>query len=375
MGAGASYNSIPTIKGDENRSSLVDYIYETLLSFTHSNGVFNNFEESNESKELFEFARNEGLYTATQFREYGTPDTYARSLYLKGVQHTKDYDNIRVTLSLFFVLWKFEKQNLFTRIGDFISLPDTRPLNYHFEGNDSRYTSFFASILNPGKGVPSFPDNLKILTWNYDSEIEDVLLKYFLRRSPNLQMLNTVFNLSNFHENENLINKNIIKLNGNYYDVNEPIDNSFSSIIDSENDELIINMNQSLHRFNTLLLKRKYRPTIQFSWDNLNYEFSNLPNDEKITINFKSLENILHEAERLIIIGYSFPIFNREMDSFMIRSFLGSKPDMKAIHIQNTENSMDGIKQRIRALSGYYGKLNFQEHLGLDEFYIPFEFN
>jgi hypothetical protein len=63
------------------------------------------------------------------------------------------------------------------------------------------------------------------------------------------------------------------------------------------------------------------------------------------------------------------------MERLIIKSFLERDPDRKVIHLQNTQHSMDGIKQRIQALSNFTGKINFQEHLGLDEFYIPFEFN
>lgn len=374
LGAGASYNSIPTIKETGNRDSFVDYIESTLQAFVDGKFYFEKYKNDKRFDRLRNFMSSEGKEIAHYFQKYQTPDTFARSLYLSTKIKDKIYYDLKVVLCLFFLLWKEHKRYLFRSLSGDITAPNEYfDKEFLFSKNDNRYTSFFASILEQGKGKPIFPKNLKILSWNYDSEIEETLSEYFLNSNMNLKNVQDHFVISNFSDNVNLLDSNIIHLNGTYADL---IDLTGKSIIDYANNS-DFDFSSTLYLFDQLIFGTMERSSLQFSWDNekLKDLFKMKVDLFNINNQMKNFGNLLGNAERLIIIGYSFPIFNREMDGFMLREFLGDRPENKVIHIQNTEYSMDGIKQRIRALTGNYGKLNFQEHFGLDEFYIPFEFD
>lgn len=55
---------------------------------------------------------------------------------------------------------------------------------------------------------------------------------------------------------------------------------------------------------------------------------------------------ICKDIDTLIIIGYSFPIFNRKIDM----EILNSLKDVKTIYIQNKVENINAIKSRIISL-------------------------
>jgi hypothetical protein len=90
---------------------------------------------------------------ANEVANHSSIDTYARILFLKG-----DFDKLRrlkFFLSLFFYV---EQRN--------------KPVN-------KRYDLFLASIIGGYSGSPKLPKNIRILSWNYDSQFELSALKFF----------------------------------------------------------------------------------------------------------------------------------------------------------------------------------------------------
>lgn len=83
-------------------------------------------------------------------------------------------------------------------------------------------------------------------------------------------------------------------------------------------------------------------------------------------------KDILTQTDHLIIIGYSFPTFNREIDYEFLKSL---KPHAN-IHLQTHKRDYLSVKQRLEALLGFDGN-NPQIKVYTDtrEFLIPFEFH
>jgi hypothetical protein len=113
--------------------------------------------------------------------------------------------------------------------------------------------------------------------------------------------------------------------------------------------------------------------SLKFAWENNIPQFE-LGNNNYM-LGFQSLKEIMRNADRLVVIGYTFPHYNREMDRFILQSFtLNGRLSRrnKLIHIQNTSDGIQGNKERIQALCGLSDKA-IVAHTYLEEFFIPSE--
>ena len=81
------------------------------------------------------------LYDGTS--KHATIDTFAKKLYLTG--RTQEYERLKKILSIYLI------------IEQIINKPD------------SRYDTFLANVLTQALDIPA---NIKVLTWNYDSQFE-----------------------------------------------------------------------------------------------------------------------------------------------------------------------------------------------------------
>lgn len=157
---------------------------------------------------------------------------------------------------------------------------------------DGRYDSLFAAILTEDCQLPS---NVSILSWNYDLEVERSLAK--------------------FRNNEAYDNfAHVYHINGRCTPVVRP-------------------------RTST---NAKAYGTLNFAGGNeINYAWER-PDEVKSEIN-----RLLAKTTHLVLIGYSFPVFNREID----RQILAA-PNLEKIYIQDLPKALPGIENRVKALLG-----------------------
>jgi hypothetical protein len=114
---------------------------------------------------------------------------------------------------------------------------------------------------------------------------------------------------------------------------------------------------------------------LSFAWENERFISS---------IRESALQKI-KDTTHLVIVGYSFPTFNRKID----KEILSKMPDLKKVFIQTMKSSLDEINYRFQALLGkerlteregysyYYPAIEIElieMNTGKEEFYIPFEF-
>ena len=101
-------------------------------------------------------------------------------------------------------------------------------------------------------------------------------------------------------------------------------------------------------------------PTIMYSWEkNPIFDFvrTNALSETK-------------DTEILIIIGYSFPTFNRTLD----KTLLQNMGQLRKVFIQSPENSIKGVMQRFKSLYELNSSIEVEPVINVDEFYIPFEY-
>lgn len=259
---------------------------------------------------------------------YPTIDTYARQLFV--THQNKAYHRLKKVLSAFFMLEQF----------------------YH--PHDLRYDGFVASIIhNDG----TFPP-INILTWNYDSQLE-IVLKDYLNAN----------NISEVWGKLGVINKScrqygigskmhLFKLNGTAY-MHQITESGvmYPSLLFSNNKE--IDFLSEVIRIYYKLPENVVENELSYAWDVYQTD-GDFKNDIKMQIK---------DTEKLVIIGYSFPYVNREMDRFLFDNM----PDLSSIVIQ--DQNYEAIKEKVGAIClslSHQTHINYTHHKDLCQFYIPF---
>jgi hypothetical protein len=178
LGAGASVGTIPVVKrfGD-GLTEFIEFLREAQSQKTNSSQIIGNLII-------------DAIKLSEELNSYASFDTFAKKLYLLGkVNELTVYKRVISTYILYCNL---------------------------FKPRDTRYDLFFASILDKGKNEILIPDNVNLITWNYD-RLADISLQSIL--SCDSFQLNSHVNLFNNYdlevEKKSIENTlNIVKLNG-----------------------------------------------------------------------------------------------------------------------------------------------------------------
>ena len=256
--------------------------------------------------------------------EHATIDTYARKLYLTNC--FTEFKTLKDILCSFFVWSQLEHKV------------------------DGRYDTFFANILD--ERTLALPSDISIISWNYDSQIESAYKAY--RNNPGLP----IFEKNIQGEWPSLPKSGrVFKINGtaSFLDgsVVERIKESESKTVAAV--QLILFYNSS--RADTSSMGFQMRTHLSFAWEP--------------AVNHDKLMNALAvttaDAEQVVVIGYSFPFFNREMD----RAILKGMPKLQKIYIQDIDASM--VLQSIKAVLPDDRSVEIVLIDKCNQFYLPSE--
>lgn len=350
IGAGASFNSLPVV-GDII-PKMRDCIKKFQSTVERKQNYFYNIlklspNTKNQIKDDFEDICNKAS-------NFSTIDTYAKHLYL--LNKVEQLKKLKKVLSIFFTI-----EQSYNKV-------------------DKRYDSFFATLLSlENRKLKPFPNNITLLSWNYDYQFELSLLKFL-----NTDNQSEVEDFFNIYPRKNIKEKQscgLFKLNGTAASFNNTqsgfdriiIDNSnlFDDITKEEaENELVRRIFNYYGSYNHALTN----PVLNFAWED----------DNKVTIDVrKKAEHFTSDTEILIVIGYSFPTFNRDID----RKIISNMRNLKKVYLQIPEPDIKNVEQRFRAIKEYNYDTEFFEdektHLkkveiehitGTDEFFIPFEY-
>ena len=238
--------------------------------------------------------------------KHQTVDTFAKKLRVSEGGVTPEYIRLKIAISAFLTLMQL------------------------YNKPDSRYDAFFANIL--GNSYYKLPENVSILSWNYDCQFEIAHAAYSKRQS-----LNEIWNDLNIKgkttksTNDNNIAFSITKLNGTALTFE---DNHFNSkFFDAFfNRQGMSEISYVTTAYINSLNSTNVRNALSFAWEGCETEF------EKLYIS-KAID-----AEILVIIGYSFPFFNREVDREIIRNMV----NLKKVYIQDP--FCDDVKDSFEAV-------------------------
>jgi hypothetical protein len=300
FGAGASAQALPLVKKTNESSDIATAFAE--LSSKLSSYKFNEIYT-----DYISHLKDSLIWLATGTKEFGSPDTFAKYLFLKDLTRLGELKN---TLSAFFLIEQVENKKF-----------------------DKRSLIFLTTIMNIDQ---VFPGNIKILTWNYDFQLElasevfrkesfevhqtgatmhaPPLIRYFPSTSPFL---------SNRPDEISIVHLNGIA--GFYWNksINRP-------------NSLFANKEKTLDNILELLTTKEYdeRNLLTFAWENyLRRESTDY------------IKLICEKTDILVIIGYSFPFFNREIDK-QIFDWLKANNRFKKIYYQDPFKSGDFLKNQ-----------------------------
>ena len=302
LGAGASYGEREKDdKGQEifgvikrgvpivsEFSKTIDQVIINIRNGDYNNTLPNSNELTDKDRVIKELN-----WLKESCENYPTIDTYAKMLYVKG--EIGIYNRLKKALSVFLLL----VQNVNKR--------------------DLRYDGFIASLITENGTLP----DINILSWNYDAQFELASSGY--EDQSNRDMLQIWGKLEILHKNIPLktkqVNKfSITKLNGtafSFYNDNHKIIDIFFN-----------HQGQSLVNLSSILLSdsENVQVGLSFAWEKEEKDTSS----KKETF-IEQVQKKTFDAEVLVVIGYSFPYVNREID----RALLGNMFGLKKIYIQD----------------------------------------
>lgn len=343
LGAGASANAIPVITSMPSRlrefKNVFNLIKNKLVSIQSlkiGDVYFDGINFSNLHKEADKLLTN--------ILQHSSVDTYAKKLYL--ADEKDKYNLLKHLLNLYLIYEQVKTSDIDELINantfSGISKEDNNiNIKYRDFNFDTRYDVFVASIL--GKG-PKWPDHIKIISYNYDNQI-DLALDYY--ESPNNKL---------HPENEDFI----IRLNGKATPFNSVKKVNKDDIVNHLNIDSFIKAFKIFHN-NCDTVDQTSDPSINFSW-----EWKD-PNKEYIMNRINTTQNIIGEADSFVIIGYSFPEFNREVDS----KILSSVRPQTNVFIQVHPDQQKLVSERIKRFSANRINENIKFVDYIEQFFIP----
>jgi hypothetical protein len=314
LGAGASCQALPLVMDFPKRlTNFTTYLHNMQM------GTINKaLNTGNISSEDIKALLDSTKWLTENASKHASIDTFAKKLYFK--QDIANLKRLKAVLSTFLVVEQ-ARNNV-----------------------DKRYDSFLASVLEtePFERI-KIPDSIRILTWNYDTQLEKALY--------------------DFCEDENLVlklvtfNRKICRING-YCGTNPEghVGPEFKAIWSRDKKQAYL-MGISLFKS---YMQGNSTPdlNIRFSWESIT----------KTILNNRIRELDLSDISIIVIVGYSFPYFNRDIDGYIFSNLTNAK----TIYLQYPDGAHAAIEERIDRIKRSEAKI--VKVKGVDLFYIPDEF-
>ena len=254
--------------------------------------------------------------------KHATIDTYAKKLFLTKQKHA--YNKLKNLLCAY-LLW----EQLMNKC-------------------DQRYDTFLANILSD---VLRLPNNINVISWNYDSQFEIAYRAYSNKGSFSIFDKNGKTDLD------------MLGPGGYVFKVNGSATYSDTSFLDDikSNESLSIIMQILLYyssvEADTSQLGFHYSPHISFAWE------KNNKNENMMLAMSRKIE----DTDVLVVIGYSFPFFNREVD----REIFKHMPKLHKIYIQDINPKV--VESSIRAVLEPTDRIDIECIYDCSNFYLPRE--
>jgi len=333
LGAGASAEALPLVNSYTDQNGVK---HRSLI------GELTLFSEVLKNK-----GGNESYFNLCQeVSNFLTPDTFARFLFLN--DRSTDYNRFKILLSAYF----FYREK-FHEIG--------KPCA------DKRMLSFLTTICLEKN---FFPENVKILTWNYDNQIAIACEKFSYDKVAAAYVKNFKafpFKLDNTHDKNHT---SLVYLNGiagfayNYQSrniiskestIDRPLQNIIKDTAGLDQDSKIIKLFSIFENPTENLL-------ISFAWEKDSTDSSVA---HFVSERLEYARGVARATDILVVIGYSFPFFNREIDNMIFKEM----PGLQKIYFQDP--NLDGIY--LRSQFSLSKEVQIENITQVSHYFVPFE--
>ena len=329
LGAGASAQCLPVVNQIPDKLQEFIAFLEASENSLSKKDVFSTLEGSRAR-----FVHQSELITdlkelKAQSSSHASIDTYAKKLIVR--RDFKQLRKLKSCLTCFFAYIQY------------LTPPD------------ARYDSFFASIIE-SDGHIQFPEKLNILSWNYDSQLE-ISLSEFSGDKTHFQ-------------NQSLLNVypgrapsflpplkkfSVVKLNGTATSIHNKSNMMFGPILKETHKDDHFDLIESLVLIYSKLVLQDLAlsPLLSFAW-------------EKGSVNTDGLNFALERVKQtatLVVIGYSFPFFNREID----RKIFAAMSSLKKVYIQDTRATE--LTDKLKGITS--SNLEVVPIMDIEEFFLP----
>lgn len=278
------------------------------------------FGSNNLERVVLDRVHREMIKLSSKVNSTFSIDTYARMLWIRG--DFKGLNALKTTITLLLTL---EQLN--------------RP-------SDKRYDVFLGSLLQRENDQLIFPRNIQIISWNYDFQIELSLAK-ILGVNPDKIDVSEVFEPHQFVR----VNGAVLCPESFKKSNKEP---KYVNGIDVYKCwPLIKKAGTSLYR------NRDSIGAIKFAWE-----------EER---NFSEINSF--KPNVTVIVGYSFPTFNREVDLNLFETYYSDQSDPVYIQCNSPDSVLGNQEVRSKLLGMGVQKHRIKDVLSSSEFLVPYEFN
>lgn len=336
FGAGASAQSIPI--ANDLLKSLVGFERYLIDYSSHKNDdwrILINEDNLIDGKLWLNKLREKLNVLISGARYHQTIDTYAKMLFL--TQQSQPLHDLKTVLSCYF-LW-----------AQYRVLPD------------NRYDHFIASIIenNISNNECVIPKNIRIISWNYDVQFEIALSKY-LPSCKCTDILNRG-DVSLQFESEFPFSS-VSKLNGCCLIPNLKIGQKyhFDLPIYDENEYDVLSIEKTVASF-YLVENNVCNSILSFAWEN-EHRFKSV-----ITYDYSQVDHTIFKTKYLIIVGYSFPFFNRHID----RGILNKMVELEKVYIQGKPEHLAGLITKLKSFIDLEKAIEFIPINDTTQFFLP----
>lgn len=342
LGAGASAYALPTVA---SMASRMQYFFELVKIARVKIG---------DTIGDYDFSRNEDYQKfLNDIRLTGTPDTVIRIGAIAGIE----WNNLnRFFLAAYMIFEQLEQckdvdERLFAPeeeldVWTSLSARDghTELPRYHDIVLDRRYVEFLSSVIDPKDGGPKLPENLSIVTWNYDHQIEKALKMFEDSNINSIQKKHNVMPRTDVDDTDwdsaqiqrEYGNSRIIKLNGTAGFVPDSNYSLFDLTIDKKEKRI---WRKILNLLYSISMPGARPQKLMFAWDTQ----YNIVNECRT-----KTQKLIGESDVVVVIGYSFPNFNRQIDRQIFEKFEGANIYIQDINPEEIIQKLDGVKSGLK---------------------------
>lgn len=329
FGAGASRNALPIVNEMCGRMKKLIELLESEELELENNATYSHLSISNlKTDREYQLEMIESLkWMMVSSENHASVDTFAKKLSIK--QQYENLKKLKIAMSIYFIF-----EQALNKI-------------------DFRYDSFYASLLNT---YSEFPKNVSIISWNYDYQFELAYSEYSDVKEIRTNQLRLRVN-SKYGEGSRSDGFSIYKLNGTTSLNSDGGWNQYPYIESLKVPVDIDFVNQITKQYVLGTYFKKISSSLSFAWEGENPETGIV---EKTISNTK-------DTDVLVIIGYSFPFFNRDVD----RRIIGSMTNLKKVYLQAPDAEI--IEERFHAIRDDLKGIELIKKFDVGQFLLPNE--